>query len=364
MATLKDIAEQVGVSQTTVSRVLNRDPSLSVTDETRKQVIRTAAVMGYKKAIQMQAGEKETPPAESREFRVGIAQMFDMKGLQEDMYYMAMKNILDEECFGRQWSTVPLFRDEHQRFVRNNELPLDGLFAIGRFTEEEIANFREYTDNIVFLDSDPDPLKYYSILPNYHLAIRLAMGHFRENGYDQAAYAGSVCTFGHLKESAMDARFYYYRADQMSRNCFDPDLVLDCAMNARGGYEAMTAFLKRRGSAPNALFIASDSIAPGVLMALQEHKIQVPRDISIITFNNTVLSEYSNPPLTSVEVYMKENVRAAAFCMELLWQGDTRGKRVVVPCGLVLRDSVRPETNEHFAGKGETCLCSDCGEKS
>jgi len=162
----------------------------------------------------------------------------------------------------------------------------------------------------------------------------------------------------------MDARFYYYQADHMSRNCFDPDLVLDCAMNARGGYEAMTTFLKRRGSAPKALFIASDSIAPGVLMALQEHKIQVPRDISIITFNNTVLSEYSNPPLTSVEVYMKENVRAAAFCMELLWQGDTRGKRVVVPCGLVLRDSVRPETKEHFAGKGEACLCSDCGEKS
>ena len=74
------------------------------------------------------------------------------------MYNLAMKNILDEECFGRQWSAVPLFRDEHQRFVKNNELPLDGLFAIGRFTEEEIANFREYTDNIVFLDSDPAEL--------------------------------------------------------------------------------------------------------------------------------------------------------------------------------------------------------------
>jgi len=69
MATLKDIAEQVGVSQTTVSRVLNRDPSLSVTEETRKQVIRTAAVMGYKKAIQMQTGEKETLPQRVRALR-------------------------------------------------------------------------------------------------------------------------------------------------------------------------------------------------------------------------------------------------------------------------------------------------------
>lgn len=342
MVTLKDIAERAEVSQATVSRVLNQDPTLSVTEETRRQIINIAASLGYKKKGSSRSEEGKALQEKNKEIHVGVVQMFDMTELQEDIYYLSLKNMLDEECFGRQWSLVPLFRDGQRRFVKNNDLQLDGLFAIGRFTEEEIANLREYTKNIVFLDSDPDPQEYYSILPNYHLAVQLAMEHFRENGYDHVAYAGSVYTFGHRKEYTMDSRFYYYRASQINRECYDPDLLLDCPMNAKGGYEAMSDYLKRKGSAPEALFIASDSIAPGVLRALQEHGIHVPRDISIITFNNTVLSEYSNPPLTSIEVFMRENVRAAVFCMELLWKGDTRGKRIVVPCGLVIRDSVRP----------------------
>ncbi|MFQ9703038.1 MAG: substrate-binding domain-containing protein [Enterocloster clostridioformis] len=44
------------------------------------------------------------------------------------------------------------------------------------------------------------------------------------------------------------------------------------------------------------MFIASDSIAPGAMMALRERGLRVPEDISIVTFNNTVLSEYSDPP--------------------------------------------------------------------
>ncbi len=346
MATLKDIADRVGVSQTTVSRVLNQDASLSVTEETRQQVITTAAALGYKKVVQHQTDKIEPKRMEEREKRIGIAQMFEIRELQEDIYYLTLKSILDKECFARQWSTLPLFRDEQQHFVKNNDLPLDGLFAIGRFTEKEISDFRTYTKNIVFLDSDPNPQEYYSILPNYHLAIQLAMEHFRKNNYNQVAYAGSVHTFGHHKESAVDPRFYYYKTDQMNRNCFEPQLVLDCPMNAKGGYEAMTDYLKRNGGAPKAMFMSSDSIAPGILMALQEQNIRIPQDISMITFNNTILSEYSNPPLTSIELSLRENAKAAVFCMELLWRGDAHGKRIVVPCSLVDRGSVQPKSFE------------------
>ena len=344
MATLKDIAQQAGVSQAAVSRILNQDPSLSVTAETRARVLDTAAALHYKKAGLRT--EKSNDSVRKREMRIGVAQMFDAKELQEDLYYLALKNALDQECFSRQWTTVSLFRDESCRFVMRNDLPLDGLFAIGRFTREDIANFREYTDKIVFLDSDPDPMQYYSILPNYHLAVRLALEHFRENGFQRVAYVGSVKTFGDQKKLTMDPRFYYYRASLVNRNCFLPELVLDCPMTARGGYEGMKEFLDRHGRPPKAMFVASDSIAPGLMMALQERKFHVPEDTGIVTFNNTVLSEFSTPPLTSIELHMQENVRDAAFCMELLQQGDVCGKRIVVPCSLIGRDSVKAKSNE------------------
>lgn len=338
MATLKDIAQSAGVSQGTVSRILNRDPTLSVTEETRNRVLNCARTLGYRKS----PSEKQTDAARHREMRVGVAQMFDGRELQEDIYYLAMKNYLDEECFFRKWITVPLFRGHRQRFLQHNEIPLDGIFAIGRFTPEEIANLQEHTANIVFLDSDPDPLRYYSVLPNYDLAVQLALGHLRDNGYARVAYVGSVSASGSYKERAVDSRFYSYRAEQASRDCYDPDLVLECPMNAKGGYEAMTAYFNRHGGAPRAMLIASDSIAPGVMMALREHGLRIPEDVSAVTFHNTVLSEFSDPPLTSIEVYTRESVRSAAFCMELLWRGDSQGKRIVVPCGLVRRSSVLP----------------------
>ena len=336
MATLKDIAQIAGVAQGTISRILNQDPTLSVADETRERVMRIAESLGYKKAAPRTVS---SAPA-TQEKRIGVAQMFDMEELREDIYYLALKNTLDEECFSRQWITVSLYRDERRHFVRRDQAPLDGLFAIGRFTQEEIAHFHEYTDNIVFLDSDPDPMRYYSILPNYHLAVQLALEHLRANGHQLIAYLGGVNTFGNHKELRMDPRFYYYRTSQINRASYDPSLVLDCEMNAKSGYASMRNFLEMHGQPPEAMFISSDSIAPGAMRALRERRLRVPEDISIVTFNNTVLSEYSDPPLTSIELFMRENVRAAAFCMQLLWQGDTKGKRIVVPCKLVSRGSV------------------------
>ena len=59
IVTIKDIAEQVGVSSATVSRVLNYDETLSVSDETKKKIFETAETLNYKKrARKKQAGRK------------------------------------------------------------------------------------------------------------------------------------------------------------------------------------------------------------------------------------------------------------------------------------------------------------------
>ena len=92
--------------------------------------MRITESLGYKKNTLRTASSAPT----EQEKRIGVVQMFDMEELREDIYYLALKNILDEECFSRQWITVPLYRDERRRFVRRDQAPLDGLFAIGRFT--------------------------------------------------------------------------------------------------------------------------------------------------------------------------------------------------------------------------------------
>lgn len=356
MATLKDIANEVGVSQATVSRVLNGDPAISVTKETRDNILLTAKRLEYKTVTQRvqenaqntyhaSAGLYDELAAAGKRVRIGVAQMFEIAEQMDDIYYLQMKSTLDEVCFLKGWTTVTLSRNDKKQFVKNDDMPLDGIIAIGRFTKEEIADFEEYTENIVFIDSSPEPLKYYSIVPDYHMAVRLAVHHCRDLGKNRIAYIGSVNTFDDNKSLTMDARFYYYRTAMVNQNEFDESLVIDCPMNPHGGYMAMKKYLTEdAGRLPDVLFAASDAVAPGVVKALQEEGMKVPEDIGMVTFNNTSLSEFSNPPLTSIEVFLKESAESAAFCMELLWKGSRFPKKLVVPCSLVDRNSVKGST--------------------
>lgn len=347
MATLKEIARIAGVSSATVSRVLNQDPSLSVTEETRRRVVQAAKDLAYQtvqqryqsvRALEGADGQKRTGKAEKR---IGIAQMFEKQQLLEDIYYLMLKNVLDEVCFERHWSTVMLFRNDRGHFVKNDGLPLDGIVAIGRFTQGEIGDFHRYTENIVFLDSSPDEEKYCSIVPNYRLAVRQILDCFWKHGYEKIAYLGSVYTFGPTKELSMDPRFYYYKNSLLERGQYQEDLVLDCEMNSRSSYAVMKARLEQGKTLPEAIFAASDVVAPGLLKALREYRIPVPERIGIITFNNTSLSQLAEPPLSSVEVFLQENADAAAICMELLWQKKTHPKQIIISCRLEERGSVK-----------------------
>lgn len=343
MATLKDIAKRAKVSQATVSRVLNRDETLNVSIQTKENIFRIAAELGYKTIVQRYGKENEINEEPKKIIRIGIAQMLDCAKLQEDVYYLVLKNIIEQQCFAKQWNTVTLLRDERGRFIKYDDDEIDGLIAIGRFAAEEIENFKEYTNNIVFIDSSPDETKYYSIVPNYHLALRQVFKKLIEMGHTKIGFIGASNTYGNHKELSLDPRLYWYTHEMNGRGWYEEDYIIDCEMNSGSGYESVRKYLESDKKRPSAFFVASDVIVPGLRRALAEAKIHVPDDISIISFNNTSLSEFGNPPLTSVEVFMEEYAKSAIGCMESIWQssGVYCPRRIVVPCDLVERGSVK-----------------------
>lgn len=97
MATLKDIASKAGVSQSTVSRILNNDQTLNVTDQTRQKVLEVAQELNYRSLSQRY--NQEIPSRKKKNICIGVAQMLQMEELQDDIYYLLMKNMLDSECF-------------------------------------------------------------------------------------------------------------------------------------------------------------------------------------------------------------------------------------------------------------------------
>lgn len=338
MATLKDISQIVGVSQGTVSRVLNGDTTINVSKDTKARIKQVAEEVGYKTVLQRYDTQGVY---NKKKKRIGIAQMFNMEQLQEDIYYMILKNYIDTACFNKGWVTVPLLRNESGKFIKTDDQGIDGIIAIGRFTKSEIKDFKEYTNNIVFLDSSPDEMNFYSVVINYHMAVRLALNYFKEKGHKEIAYFGAVYTYDDNKALSMDPRYYYYRNSMEIHFEFNKSLVIDCQMNSNSAYWAMNKYIKENKRPPKALFVASDVTVPGLLRSLKENGFSVPDDVSIITFNNTSLSMQADPPLDSIDVFLNKNSQTALWALEMLWAEDRLPRKIVIPCTLINRGSVK-----------------------
>ena len=118
--------------------------------------------------------------------------MFETPQLREDIYYLMLK-----KCGGRGLLCPPL-EHLHPAAQRGGPFCEERRPAAGRhcghrrFTQGEIDDFHRYTDNLVFLDSNPDVEKYCSIVPNYHLAVRQVLHSLWKHGYERIAYLGSV----------------------------------------------------------------------------------------------------------------------------------------------------------------------------
>lgn len=187
MATLKDIAALAGVSPSTVSRVLQEDATLSVTEQTRERIRQAAQELGYVKP--QRKNIQKNVSNESRKYCVGIAQMA-VQETPEEWYCMVLKNAVEQACFARNLETVPLFLAEGLS-AKEIGRELQGIIAIGVFPEHVIQQLRTYTENIVFLGDGPDDSKYYSVVPHHTLAIELALNHLLVNGHRKIAFIGS-----------------------------------------------------------------------------------------------------------------------------------------------------------------------------
>ncbi|WZY00242.1 LacI family DNA-binding transcriptional regulator [Bacillus sp. FSL W7-1360] len=108
-----------------------------------------------------------------------------------------------------------------------------------------------------------------------------------------------------------------------------------------GGQQAVIELMSLE-KPPTALIVADDLMALGVLRMLDEMQVSVPEDISVISFNNVMLSELSSPPLTTVDIHIYElGQKATDALVEKIQTPDTVAKRIIVPHRLIKRQSCK-----------------------
>ncbi len=334
MATLKELAAYSGYSVATVSRILNNDPTMAASEETRKRVLEAAGALGY---------EKSRKGRSSKVQRLGVAEMLTPAEQLDDPYYLYLKNFVAQECLERKIDLIPL-QQAQDDFVQLLPAPLDGVIAIGIFSGPQIKALHGFSDNLVFLDSSPDEARSDSVVINYRLGIEQALDHLFTLGHRQIGFIGPATKLDDWKRPAPELRRQLFIHFMSERNAYDSRYLIDVPTNAADTIAAIGLHLRAGRPMPTAFLTANEENAIGAIRALQAAGLRVPGDVSIISFNDTPLSELVDPPLTSISTHVQEMGRIAVqLAVERMHRGGFVRElpvKLIVPPALVLRDSV------------------------
>lgn len=335
MATLKEIADKVGVSIATVSRVLNNDSGILVSDETKMEIFKVTDELQYKTVKQRKGTVKV-----KKIIKVGIVEMYDITQQLDDPYYLLLRNVVEKQCFENEMDVVRLFKTK-DGYELIGSIELEGIIAIGKFTKEEIKLISEKCTNIVFLDSSPNDEVYDGVKINFKLGVNQGINYFIELGHKEIGFIGSKYTLGDVRMPELDDRLKFFYEYMRSRELLNENYIINCEMTSKSGYDAMINFITNKEKMPTAFFVANDAIATGVVRALQEKGFCVPEDVSIIGFNDTIMSQYITPPLTSIRVNLENLGEVAVQLMVERINNRTYPKKVIIPSEFIVRESVR-----------------------
>lgn len=329
MATIRDIAKIAGVSPATVSRILNQDESLSVSPDTRERVLNTANELNYKKAV----------PSVPTKTVLGIFQWCSQFQELEDPYYQSIRVGIEKYCAEHQIDVVRAFQSDpnYAETLKN----IKALICIGKFDETQIEDFKKITPYVILVDMKTNRIHCNTISLDFEQAMIDGLDYLTELGHKKIAY------FGGIEKLSDDTTYKDERKVVFTDYCQTHDISYEPYLREYGfssneGYR-MGLDIIEQGNLPTAIFAASDPIALGAMRAFYEKGYKIPDDISILGFDNISLSEFSQPPLSTIHAPAEFMGKYAAHYISLLTENRSiefeSPVRLVLPCKLVARES-------------------------
>lgn len=336
MVTIEDIAKEAGVSATTVSNVIHgRTNKVSAyTVELINEIIRERGYVPNLSARAMKTRSSKVVALinhlESRDQEKFMSDPFFMdltsaveKALRERGFFLMIRAISESEdllAFLRNWNVEGVFMPglfEDEPFYQT----LLGLKLPVVLTDSYVSNLGHMT-NIGLQDFEGG---------------RIATEHLVQNGHKRIVFAGPKVKPGGVVEQRL---LGYKQALTGNGIPFDPSLVYECEFSTTKMMELGGALAKREDI--TAVFATADILAAGIMSGLQQAGRMVPRDISIVGFDDINWARMTMPMLTTVHQDAVKKGRLAAECMIQLLEGESNQlQNRVLPVQLVERHSVR-----------------------
>lgn len=333
MATIKEIAQKLGLSSSTVSRALRNDKTLSIPPETQARILSAADELGYvrpHKKITAKAGSSVLIIHKHQTFRNQI----------DSSYYFAVRSGIEQICAEHhvQYNFIAI-EDIHSR-----EENVDGVIIVGNYSKLQTENLLELYPGIPIViigivahcRSRLDHVSY-----NNYDSVSLGLAHLLNMGHKNIGYVGveeapGTELFGSRREAfvqilhshSLDSHWIYeinHGSDRVEQ-----------------GYQLMLSVIRRESSLPTAFFCANDPVALGALKAFMENGIRVPEDISLVAHDGSFPTQYSFPPLTTVNVHPFElGTEGTRLLLQKIQQKDSIARELFIYPELIERKSVK-----------------------
>lgn len=324
--TIYDVAKRAGVSTATVSKVLNGTGRVG--KETISRVERVVEELQYRPNLLASALKK------NRTFTIGLL-VPDVVNPFASLLVRAVENV----AFAYDYSVLACSTDNiPEREKKMVDILMskrfDGIIiASSEFSSAEaISELKRQDVRAVFVDRVVADSPYPVFATDHYLGSYLITEHLVQLGHRKLAIFLEPL---YLRSSLERLRGFSaaLEAYGIAQNSFQ---VLSGGFGAEAGY-ALTEQILKREDLPSAIVATTDLIAIGVLQKLHEVGIVVPRDMSLVGYDNIPLAAMAAPPLTTVAQPVEEMSKLIVEC--LLSEEDQEITTTLLPPKLIVRDS-------------------------
>lgn len=306
MINSSEIAKIVGVSRSTVSRVINGYSN--VPPETREKVEKAIREYGYvpNTAARNLAGK---PSSTVGLFIIEYGVLSENIIHSSPFYSEFLVNAIDKLKRRGYQLLVSIINDPAEFetiLAQYTNRSICGCIMMGDIVANPVLKRFQAANCPVFLINQRDKTPFSNIYllntENYQGAYN-AVQLLVDAGHRRIAHIT-----GSMEKTSIKERFEGYRDCLTDNNLtFCEDYVRYTHIHrAESGYQAMLELLEHAAEPPTAIFAANDLLAFGAMRALKEKGFRIPEDISVIGYDNAELSQYMSPPLTTVATSIEE----------------------------------------------------------
>lgn len=329
--TIDQVAELAYVSRSVVSRVLNNHPNVS--EEARERVLKVIEEHDYRPSSVARS------LATDRSFEIGVLTPRRGDESLANGYWPLLYSGIFEQCLERGYFvSLSMVSEEVEDEIqdRARDQRFDGYILISTEVTDLVASALESNDApAVLIGHDSAWTSLSSVDIDNVKGSYEAGTHLCNLGY---AEIGLVLGSFSLEETG--DRQQGFGAALEEAGCMVPDRYLaEGDYSQESGYNIVQDWTDR-GTLPQALFCASDTMAMGALLALNEAGYQVPNDVAVVGFDDLPASQYTIPPLTTVRQPVYEKGQTAVdLLLDQIEVPDADPVHVELDPELVIRQS-------------------------